>query len=48
MHRHSVYQGVSRTYVFDEDQLLVGNDAYLYRVEKGRYRFVGPAPKRGT
>uniref|UniRef100_A0AAU3GQZ0 Bifunctional serine/threonine-protein kinase/ABC transporter substrate-binding protein n=1 Tax=Streptomyces sp. NBC_01401 TaxID=2903854 RepID=A0AAU3GQZ0_9ACTN len=44
----SVYQGVSRTYVFDEDQLLVGNDAYLYRVEKGRYRFVGPAPKTGT
>ncbi|GAA2926818.1 bifunctional serine/threonine-protein kinase/ABC transporter substrate-binding protein [Kitasatospora cinereorecta] len=41
----STYQGISRTYAFDEKQTLVGGDAYLYRVENGRYRFVGPAPK---
>lgn len=41
----SVHQGVSRTYVFDETQTLDGKDAYLYRVENGRYRFVGSAPK---
>ncbi|MGW4232748.1 bifunctional serine/threonine-protein kinase/ABC transporter substrate-binding protein [Streptomyces sp. NPDC004980] len=41
----STYKGISRTYAFDEKQILVGKDAYLYRVENGRYRFVGPAPK---
>ncbi|MFD4032550.1 bifunctional serine/threonine-protein kinase/ABC transporter substrate-binding protein [Streptomyces sp. NPDC058637] len=44
----STYKGVSRTYAFDEKQILVGKDAYLYRVENGRYRFVGPAPKTGS
>ncbi|MFE9727823.1 bifunctional serine/threonine-protein kinase/ABC transporter substrate-binding protein [Streptomyces sp. NPDC005794] len=44
----STYKGISRTYAFDEKQNLVGGDAYLYRVENGRYRFVGPAPKAGT
>ncbi|MFJ6609320.1 bifunctional serine/threonine-protein kinase/ABC transporter substrate-binding protein [Streptomyces sp. NPDC091289] len=40
------YEGISRTYAFDEKrQQLVGQDAYLYRVEKGRHRYVGPAPK---
>ncbi|MER5552361.1 bifunctional serine/threonine-protein kinase/ABC transporter substrate-binding protein [Streptomyces sp. NPDC002793] len=44
----STYKGISRTYAFDEKQILVGDDACLYRVENGRYRFVGPAPKAGT
>ncbi|WP_405387657.1 bifunctional serine/threonine-protein kinase/ABC transporter substrate-binding protein [Streptomyces sp. NBC_01102] len=44
----STYKGISRTYAFDEKQILVGKDAYLYRVENGRYRFVGPAPKAGS
>ncbi|MEI7032705.1 bifunctional serine/threonine-protein kinase/ABC transporter substrate-binding protein [Streptomyces pratensis] len=40
------YEGVSRTYAFDEErQQLVGQDAYLYRVEDGRPRYLGPAPK---
>ncbi|MFD9542592.1 hypothetical protein [Streptomyces sp. NPDC060022] len=26
------------TYAFDEKQKMVGNDAYLYRVEEGRPR----------
>lgn len=38
-------RGSPRTYVFDETQTLDGKDAYLYRVENGRYRFVGSAPK---
>ncbi|MFH9136722.1 bifunctional serine/threonine-protein kinase/ABC transporter substrate-binding protein [Streptomyces sp. NPDC017524] len=42
----SRYEGVSRTYAFDEDrQQLVGQDAHLYRVEKGRHRYLGAAPK---
>ncbi|MFG2591853.1 bifunctional serine/threonine-protein kinase/ABC transporter substrate-binding protein [Streptomyces sp. NPDC048438] len=44
----SAYKGVSRTYSFDEDRLIESKDAYLYRVEKGRYRFVGPAPKTAS
>ncbi|WNF30264.1 bifunctional serine/threonine-protein kinase/ABC transporter substrate-binding protein [Streptomyces sp. C11-1] len=40
------YEGISRTYAFDkEDQQLVGQDAHLYRVEDGRHRYLGPAPK---
>ncbi|MGQ4712977.1 bifunctional serine/threonine-protein kinase/ABC transporter substrate-binding protein [Streptomyces anulatus] len=40
------YEGIARTYAFDKErQQLVGQDAYLYRVEKGRYRYLGPAPK---
>ncbi|MFD8408129.1 bifunctional serine/threonine-protein kinase/ABC transporter substrate-binding protein [Streptomyces anulatus] len=40
------YEGISRTYAFDkESQQLIGQDAYLYRVEKGRHRYLGPAPK---
>ncbi|RPK89813.1 MULTISPECIES: bifunctional serine/threonine-protein kinase/ABC transporter substrate-binding protein [Streptomyces] len=40
------YEGVSRTYAFDEKrQQLVGQDAHLYRVEEGRHRYLGPAPK---
>ncbi|MEU5230389.1 bifunctional serine/threonine-protein kinase/ABC transporter substrate-binding protein [Streptomyces anulatus] len=40
------YEGISRTYAFDEKrQQLVGRDAHLYRVEKGRQRYLGPAPK---
>ncbi|MGA5000274.1 protein kinase domain-containing protein [Streptomyces arboris] len=42
----STYEGVSRTYAFDEErQLLVGRDAHLHRVEGGRYRYLGPAPQ---
>lgn len=40
------YEGISRTYAFDEKhQQLIGQDAHLYRVEKGRHRYLGPAPK---
>ncbi|MEV2257384.1 bifunctional serine/threonine-protein kinase/ABC transporter substrate-binding protein [Streptomyces anulatus] len=40
------YEGIARTYAFDKErQQLVGRDAHLYRVEKGRYRYLGPAPK---
>ncbi|OLO30161.1 serine/threonine protein kinase [Streptomyces sp. MNU77] len=40
------YEGISRTYAFDkESQQLIGQEAYLYRVEKGRHRYLGPAPK---
>ncbi|MFD5204141.1 bifunctional serine/threonine-protein kinase/ABC transporter substrate-binding protein [Streptomyces sp. NPDC058375] len=40
------YDGVSRSYAFDEErQQLVGQDAHLYRVEDGRIRYLGPAPK---
>ncbi|MCI4046140.1 bifunctional serine/threonine-protein kinase/ABC transporter substrate-binding protein [Streptomyces sp. TRM75563] len=40
------YEGISRTYAFDEErQRLVGQDAHLYRVEDGRHRYLGPAPK---
>ncbi|MFD4023750.1 bifunctional serine/threonine-protein kinase/ABC transporter substrate-binding protein [Streptomyces sp. NPDC058576] len=40
------YEGVSRSYAFDEErQQLVGQDAHLYRVEDGRIRYLGPAPK---
>ncbi|SCE63111.1 ABC transporter substrate-binding protein, partial [Streptomyces sp. OspMP-M43] len=40
------YEGIARTYAFDKErQQLVGQDARLYRVEKGRYRYLGPAPK---
>ncbi|WNI21709.1 bifunctional serine/threonine-protein kinase/ABC transporter substrate-binding protein [Streptomyces sp. ITFR-16] len=41
----SSYQGVSRTYTFDEDHRLKGADAYLYGVRDGRYVFLGDAPK---
>ncbi|MYX17345.1 ABC transporter substrate-binding protein [Streptomyces sp. SID8374] len=42
----SMYEGVSRTYAFDEQrQVLAGRDAHLYRVEGGRYRYLGPAPQ---
>lgn len=40
------YEGISRTYAFDEKrQQVIGQDAHLYRVEKGRHRYLGPAPK---
>ncbi|MFE6913401.1 bifunctional serine/threonine-protein kinase/ABC transporter substrate-binding protein [Streptomyces rubiginosohelvolus] len=40
------YEGVSRAYAFDKErQQLVGRDAHLYRVEDGRLRYLGPAPK---
>ncbi|WP_228921580.1 bifunctional serine/threonine-protein kinase/ABC transporter substrate-binding protein [Streptomyces sp. DH7] len=40
------YEGISRPYAFDEErQQLVGREAHLYRVEKGRHRYLGPAPK---
>ncbi|MFF3973670.1 bifunctional serine/threonine-protein kinase/ABC transporter substrate-binding protein [Streptomyces rubiginosohelvolus] len=40
------YEGVSRSYAFDKErQQLIGRDAHLYRVENGRLRYVGPAPK---
>ncbi|MFJ9183316.1 bifunctional serine/threonine-protein kinase/ABC transporter substrate-binding protein [Streptomyces anulatus] len=40
------YKGIARTYAFDKErQQLVGQDAHLYRVEKGSYRYLGPAPK---
>ncbi|MFF2651542.1 bifunctional serine/threonine-protein kinase/ABC transporter substrate-binding protein [Streptomyces sp. NPDC058045] len=39
------HKGVSRTYVFDDTQRLVGRDAYLYRVKGGRLKYAGPAPK---
>ncbi|MFI1224497.1 MULTISPECIES: bifunctional serine/threonine-protein kinase/ABC transporter substrate-binding protein [unclassified Streptomyces] len=40
------YDGISRSYAFDEErQHLVGQDAHLYRVEDGRHRYLGPAPK---
>ncbi|MFJ6807987.1 bifunctional serine/threonine-protein kinase/ABC transporter substrate-binding protein [Streptomyces anulatus] len=43
------YEGISRTYAFDEErQQLVGQDAHLYRVEDGRLRYLGPAPKPKT
>ncbi|MFH8534742.1 bifunctional serine/threonine-protein kinase/ABC transporter substrate-binding protein [Streptomyces tendae] len=42
----SRYKGVSRDYAFDEErQQVLGQDAHLYRVEDGRYRYLGPAPK---
>ncbi|GGS48336.1 bifunctional serine/threonine-protein kinase/ABC transporter substrate-binding protein [Streptomyces badius] len=42
----SRYEGVSRTYAFDEErQQLVGQDAHLYRVKDGRLDYLGPAPK---
>ncbi|MCT6777755.1 bifunctional serine/threonine-protein kinase/ABC transporter substrate-binding protein [Streptomyces sp. CS7] len=40
------YEGVSRSYAFDKErQQLIGRDAHLYRVEDGRLRYAGPAPK---
>ncbi|WP_434744240.1 bifunctional serine/threonine-protein kinase/ABC transporter substrate-binding protein [Streptomyces sp. A-14] len=40
------YEGVSRSYAFEEErQQLVGRDAHVYRVEDGRLRYLGPAPK---
>ncbi|WP_406484775.1 bifunctional serine/threonine-protein kinase/ABC transporter substrate-binding protein [Streptomyces sp. NBC_01563] len=44
----STYEGVSRTYAFDESHRLKGSDAYLYRVRDGGYHYLGPAPKTGT
>lgn len=41
----STYEGVSRTYVFDEDHRIKGDDAYLYGVRDGRYVYLGAAPK---
>ncbi|MFF4857891.1 bifunctional serine/threonine-protein kinase/ABC transporter substrate-binding protein [Streptomyces rubiginosohelvolus] len=40
------YEGVSRSYAFDKErQQLVSREAHLYRVEDGRLRYLGPAPK---
>ncbi|MFJ2093631.1 bifunctional serine/threonine-protein kinase/ABC transporter substrate-binding protein [Streptomyces sp. NPDC087901] len=41
----STYQGVSRTYTFDEDHRTGGDDAYLYGVRNGRFVYLGAAPK---
>ncbi|MFJ9327717.1 bifunctional serine/threonine-protein kinase/ABC transporter substrate-binding protein [Streptomyces sp. NPDC101230] len=41
----STYKGAFRTYAFDKRQTLVGQDAHLHRVERGRFRYLGPAPK---
>lgn len=41
----STYKGVSRTYAFDEDHRIAGDDAYLYGVRNGRYVYLGAAPK---
>ncbi|MFG3404925.1 bifunctional serine/threonine-protein kinase/ABC transporter substrate-binding protein [Streptomyces sp. NPDC048142] len=42
----SRYEGVSRSYAFDEDrQQLVGQDAHMYGVEGGSLRYLGAAPK---
>ncbi|MFE9376654.1 bifunctional serine/threonine-protein kinase/ABC transporter substrate-binding protein [Streptomyces sp. NPDC006855] len=42
----SRYEGVSRTYAFDEErQQLVGEEAHVYRVEDGRFRYLGAAPQ---
>lgn len=42
----SRYEGVSRTYTFDEKrQQLVGQDAHMYQVKDGRLRYLGAAPK---
>ncbi|WP_406408122.1 bifunctional serine/threonine-protein kinase/ABC transporter substrate-binding protein [Streptomyces halstedii] len=43
----STYRGISRTYAFDKDGTLDGDDAHLYRAEQGRYRYLGPAPELG-
>ncbi|MEU0098025.1 bifunctional serine/threonine-protein kinase/ABC transporter substrate-binding protein [Streptomyces sp. NPDC006267] len=40
------YEGVSRTYAFDKDrQQLVSQDAHMYQVKGGRFRYLGAAPK---
>ncbi|MYU32156.1 ABC transporter substrate-binding protein [Streptomyces sp. SID8358] len=44
----STYKGISRTYAFDDDRMLVADDAHLYRAEQGRYRYLGAAPKTGA
>ncbi|MFE2931866.1 bifunctional serine/threonine-protein kinase/ABC transporter substrate-binding protein [Streptomyces sp. NPDC059278] len=44
----STYEGVSRTYAFDESHRLKGSDAYLYGVRDGDYHYLGPAPKIRT
>jgi ABC-type branched-subunit amino acid transport system substrate-binding protein len=42
----SRYEGVSRTYAFDKErQQLVSQDAHMYRVKDGRFRYLGAAPK---
>ncbi|MYQ76618.1 MULTISPECIES: bifunctional serine/threonine-protein kinase/ABC transporter substrate-binding protein [unclassified Streptomyces] len=41
----STYEGVSRTYVFDENHRIKGDDAHLYGVRDGRYAYLGAAPK---
>ncbi|MFK0099643.1 bifunctional serine/threonine-protein kinase/ABC transporter substrate-binding protein [Streptomyces sp. NPDC091040] len=41
----SAYEGVSRTYVFDENHRIKGDDAHLYGVRDGRYVYLGAAPK---
>ncbi|MFE7425691.1 bifunctional serine/threonine-protein kinase/ABC transporter substrate-binding protein [Streptomyces sp. NPDC057545] len=41
----STYQGVSRTYAFDEDHRLKSSDAYLYTVRNGGYHYLGRAPR---
>ncbi|MEU3653753.1 bifunctional serine/threonine-protein kinase/ABC transporter substrate-binding protein [Streptomyces sp. NPDC032161] len=44
----STYEGVSRTYAFDEDHRLKGSDAFLYTVRNGGYHYVGRAPRTGA
>ncbi|MFF1924733.1 bifunctional serine/threonine-protein kinase/ABC transporter substrate-binding protein [Streptomyces sp. NPDC058221] len=44
----SSYKGTGRTYTFDEDHRLKGDDAYLYGVRNGRYVYLGAAPKSET
>ncbi|MEU3214920.1 bifunctional serine/threonine-protein kinase/ABC transporter substrate-binding protein [Streptomyces sp. NPDC006971] len=44
----STYQGVSRTYAFDEDHRLKSSDAFLCTVRDGGYHYLGRAPRNGT
>ncbi|GGZ10996.1 serine/threonine protein kinase [Streptomyces nitrosporeus] len=42
------YRGVSRTYAFDKERLLVPSGLHLHGVERGAYRYLGPAPVTAT
>ncbi|MFJ5817097.1 bifunctional serine/threonine-protein kinase/ABC transporter substrate-binding protein [Streptomyces sp. NPDC093108] len=44
----ATYEGVSRTYVFDEAHRLKRSGAYLYGVRDGGYRYLGRAPRTGS
>ncbi|MFF1647774.1 bifunctional serine/threonine-protein kinase/ABC transporter substrate-binding protein [Streptomyces sp. NPDC058240] len=44
----ATYEGVSRTYAFDDTHRLKGSDAYLYGVRGGAYHYLGRAPRTGT